>query len=126
MHGIKILPVYGGQDIVKQIRSLKRWCAAGDWNAGACDGSYAPQNYENSIIFIRSCWMRRMRCSTWASVRILRQFWKDSTGTPSDSAFSATMPKAILDITKQFQTNAGTGEGDEERADRTEYRPVLL
>ena len=23
MHGIKILPVYGGQDIVKQIRSLK-------------------------------------------------------------------------------------------------------
>ena len=47
-----------------------------------------------------------MRCSTWDSVRILRQFWKDSTGRASDSAFSATMPKAILEITKQFQKDA--------------------
>ena len=23
MHGVKVLPIYGGQDIVKQIRSLK-------------------------------------------------------------------------------------------------------
>ena len=26
MHGIKVLPIYGGQDIVKQIRSLKSGC----------------------------------------------------------------------------------------------------
>ena len=27
MHGIKVLPIYGGQDIVKQIRSLKDRCS---------------------------------------------------------------------------------------------------
>ena len=40
--------------------------------------------------------------------------------------FSATMPKAILEITKQFQTNAESGKSDEERTDCSEYRAVLL
>ena len=47
MHGIKVLPIYGGQEIVKQIRSLKKRHTACDRNTGTCDGSYAPQNYEN-------------------------------------------------------------------------------
>ena len=42
MHGIKVLPIYGGQEIVKQIRSLKSGTTACDRNTGTCDGSYAP------------------------------------------------------------------------------------
>ena len=42
MHGIKILPVYGGQDIGKPDPFLKRWCAACDRNTGPSDGSSSP------------------------------------------------------------------------------------
>ena len=34
MHGIKILPIYGGQEIGKQIRSLKRRCTDYCWYPG--------------------------------------------------------------------------------------------
>ena len=40
MHGIKVLPIYGGQDIVKQIRSLKDRCSGADRYAGTCHGPY--------------------------------------------------------------------------------------
>ncbi|MFR5680781.1 MAG: DEAD/DEAH box helicase [Faecalimonas umbilicata] len=45
MHGIKVLPIYGGQEIVKQIRSLKSGTQL-VIGTPTCDGSYV-QNYEN-------------------------------------------------------------------------------
>ncbi len=47
MHGVKVLPIYGGQEIGRQIRSLKGWCAGYHRYAGACDGSHAPQNRQD-------------------------------------------------------------------------------
>ena len=43
MHGIKVLPIYGGQEIVKQIRR-----GSTDYrNARSGDGSYAAKNYKD-------------------------------------------------------------------------------
>ena len=61
MHGIKILPIYGGQDINKQIRALKgtqiiigqadpfseKWYPDYHRNSGPCYGSHAPKNCKN-------------------------------------------------------------------------------
>ena len=46
MHGVKVLPIYGGQDIVRQIRALRRYPDRSG-NTGPRDGPYAPQNREN-------------------------------------------------------------------------------
>ena len=35
LHGIKVLPIYGGQEI-------SRWCTDRDWYTGTSDGSFAP------------------------------------------------------------------------------------
>lgn len=43
MHGIKVLPIYGGQDIVKQIRSLKDGTQV-IIGTRTCDGPHAAQN----------------------------------------------------------------------------------
>ena len=43
MHGTKVLPIYGGQDIVKQIRSLKDGTIIIRGPRDVC-GPYAPQD----------------------------------------------------------------------------------
>lgn len=45
MHGIKILPIYGGQDIVKTDPKLKGRRPDHHRNAGPCDGSYAKKDH---------------------------------------------------------------------------------
>ena len=55
MHGIKVLPIYGGQDIVRQIRALKDGTQIVVGTPGRVMDHYAPQDGEN-----RSC---SYRCS---------------------------------------------------------------
>ena len=105
MHGVKVLPIYGGQEIVKQIRSLK---------AGV-----------NLIIGTPGRVMDHMRRKTVkmddvhtivldeADEMLNMGFREDIetilVGVPEDRQtvlFSATMPKSILDITNKFQKNA--------------------
>ena len=105
MHGIKVLPIYGGQDIVKQIRSLK----------------------SGTQIVIGTPWrvMDHMRRKTMkldfvhtvvldeADEMLNMGFREDIefvlSGVPEERQtvlFSATMPKPIMEITKKFQNNA--------------------
>lgn len=105
MHGIKILPIYGGQDIVKQIRSLK--------------------NGTQLIIGTPGRVMDHMRRKTVKMDHIhtvvldeademLNMGFRDDietilSGVPEERQtvlFSATMPKPILEITKKYQKHA--------------------
>ena len=105
MHGIKILPVYGGQDIVKQIRSLKSGVQL--------------------IIGTPGRVMDHMRRKTikWDQVHtivldeadeMLNMGFREDIETilsevPEERQtvlFSATMPKPILDITDKYQKDA--------------------
>ena len=61
MHGVKVLPIYGGQDIVRQIRALKDGTQIVVEHRPR-DGPYAPQNRENRPCAYRLYWMRRTRC----------------------------------------------------------------
>ena len=105
MHGIKILPIYGGQDIVKQIRSLK--------------------NGTQLVIGTPGRVMDHMRRKTVKMDHIhtvvldeademLNMGFRDDietilSGVPKERQtvlFSATMPKPILEITKKYQNHA--------------------
>ena len=105
MHGIKILPIYGGQDIVKQIRSLK--------------------NGTQLVIGTPGRVMDHMRRKTVKMDHIhtvvldeademLNMGFRDDietilSGVPEERQtvlFSATMPKPILEITKKYQNHA--------------------
>ena len=61
MHGVKILPIYGGQDIGKQIRSLKGGVQIIIGTPGRA-WTICGVILFGSIHSIPSCWMRRMRC----------------------------------------------------------------
>ena len=67
MHGIKILPVYGGQEISKQIRSLKGGAQVIIGTPGRVMDHLRRKT-------IRLFWMRQMRCLIWDFEKILRQF----------------------------------------------------
>ena len=83
----------------------EKWHTACDRNTGTCDGSYAPQNYEmdhvHTIVLDEADEMLNMGFRE--DIETILE------GIPQEHQtvlFSATMPKAILEITKQFQTNA--------------------
>ena len=95
MHGIKVLPIYGGQDIVKQIRSLK-------------DGTQV-------IIGTPGRVMDHMRRKTvkldYVNTVVLNMGFLEDMETilsqlPEERQtlmFSATMPPAIAEIARKFQ-----------------------
>ena len=107
MHGIKILPVYGGQDITKQIRSLK---------GGAQIIIGTPGRVMDHLR------RKTIRCEHVHTVvldeadEMLNMGFREDIETilsyiPEERQtvlFSATMPKAILDITKKYQKDAVT------------------
>ena len=47
MHGVKVLPIYGGQDIVRQIRALKDGTQIVVGTPGRVMDHMTPQNREN-------------------------------------------------------------------------------
>ena len=105
MHGIKVLPIYGGQDIVKQIRSLK-------------SGTHIVIGTPGRVMdYMRRKTMKLDFVHTVvldeADEMLNMGFREDIefvlSGVPEERQtvlFSATMPKPIMEITKKFQNNA--------------------
>lgn len=107
MHGVRILPIYGGQDISRQIRSLK----GGIQIIVGTPGRVMDHLRHKTI-----------RCDEVHTVvldeadEMLNMGFREDIETvlgyiPGERQtvlFSATMPKEILDITKQYQTDAIT------------------
>ena len=104
MHGVKVVPIYGGQDIVKQLRSLK-------------DGTQIVIGTPGRVMDH----MRRktIKCDNVHTVimdeadEMLNMGFLEDMETilsqlPEERQtvmFSATMPSAIQDIAKKFQKN---------------------
>ena len=107
LHGIKVLPVYGGQEINKQIRSLK---------GGAQIIVGTPGRVMDHLR------RRTIRCDYVDTVvldeadEMLNMGFREDIETVLEYIpeqrqvvlFSATMPKAILEITKEYQHDAET------------------
>ena len=104
MHGVKVVPIYGGQDIVKQIRSLKDGTQIVIGTPGRvmdhmrrktikCDGVH-------TVIMDEADEMLNMGFLEDMET-ILSQLPEERQTV----MFSATMPSAIQDIAKKFQKN---------------------
>ncbi len=104
MHGIRVLPVYGGQDIVRQIRALK-------------DGAQVVIGTPGRVMdHMRRKTIRTDQVHTVvldeADEMLNMGFLEDMetilSQLPQERQtvmFSATMPPAIADIAKKFQNN---------------------
>ena len=105
MHGIKILPIYGGQDIVKQIRSLKSGTQIVIGTPGRVMDHMRRKTMK--LDFVHTVVLDE------ADEMLNMGFREDIefvlNGVPEERQivlFSATMPKPIMEITKKFQDNA--------------------
>ena len=105
MHGIKVLPIYGGQDIVKQIRSLKSGTQIVIGTPGRVMDHMRRKTMK--LDFVHTVVLDE------ADERLNMGFREDIefvlSGVPEERQtvlFSATMPKPIMEITKKFQNNA--------------------
>ena len=105
MHGIKVLPIYGGQDIVKQIRSLKSGTQIVIGTPGRVMDHMRRKTMK--LDFVHTVVLDE------ADEMLNMGFREDIefvlSGVPEERQtvlFSATMPKPIMEITKKFQDNA--------------------
>lgn len=107
MHGIKTLPVYGGQDIVKQIRSLKGGAQIIIGTPGRVMDHLRRKTIKceevNTIVLDEADEMLNMGFRE--DIETVLEYIPTERQTV---LFSATMPKPILDITKKYQKNAIT------------------
>lgn len=104
MHGIKVLPVYGGQEIGKQIAALR-----GVQIIVGTPGRVMDHMRRHTIKLDHV----RMAVLDEADEMLNMGFREDMElilgqipGEHQTALFSATMPKPILEITKQFQKDA--------------------
>ncbi|KIR02673.1 Cold-shock DEAD-box protein A [Lachnospiraceae bacterium TWA4] len=102
MHGIKVLPIYGGQDITKQIRSLKDKVQVVVGTPGRVMDhmrrhTLKMQNVQ-MVVLDEADEMLNMGFREDIET-ILSKISKER----QTALFSATMPKAIMDITSQYQ-----------------------
>ncbi len=105
MHGIKILPIYGGQEIVKQIRSLK----SGTQLIIGTPGRVMDHMRRKTIKMEQVHTIVLDEADEMLNMGFREDIETILEGVPKDRQtvlFSATMPKAIMEITKQFQKNA--------------------
>ena len=107
MHGIKTLPVYGGQDIVKQIRSLKGGAQIIIGTPGRVMDHLRRKTIKceevNTIVLDEADEMLNMGFRE--DIETVLEYIPTERQTV---LFSATMPKPRLDITKKYQKNAIT------------------
>lgn len=105
MHGIKVLPIYGGQDINKQIRSLKDAVQVVVGTPGRVMDHMRRHtlklDHVELMILDEADEMLNMGFREDIET-ILAQVPKEH----QMALFSATMPPAILEITKKYQKNA--------------------
>ena len=108
MHGVKILPVYGGQDINRQIKALKGGAQIIIGTPGRVMDHLRRKTIRceavNTIVLDEADEMLNMGFREDIET-ILEYIPEEGRQTV---LFSATMPKPILDITKKYQHDAVT------------------
>ena len=106
MHGVKILPVYGGQEIGRQIKALKGGAQIIIGTPGRVMDHLRRKtircDHVNTIVLDEADEMLNMGFREDIET-ILEYIPAEGRQTV---LFSATMPKPILDITKKYQHNA--------------------
>ncbi len=107
MHGVKVLPVYGGQEITKQIRSLKGGAQIIIGTPGRVMDHLRRRtircDYVDTIVLDEADEMLNMGFRE--DIETILEYIPEERQT---ILFSATMPKPILDITKKYQHDAVT------------------
>ena len=102
MHGIKILPIYGGQDIVKQIRSLKGGVQIIIGTPGRVMDHMRRKtiklDHVHTVILDEADEMLNM-----GFVEDIETILASVSEERQTVLFSATMPEAIMNIAKNFQ-----------------------
>lgn len=105
MHAIKVLPIYGGQEIVKQIRSLK----SGTQLIIGTPGRVMDHMRRKTVKMENIHTVVLDEADEMLNMGFRDDIETILEGVPEERQtvlFSATMPKPILDITKRFQKNA--------------------
>ena len=105
MHGIKVLPIYGGQDIVRQIKNLKGGAQIIVGTPGRVMDHMRRHTLKmadvHTVVLDEADEMLNMGFREDIET-ILKQMPEErQTGL-----FSATMPEPILELTKTYQKNA--------------------
>lgn len=105
MHGIKILPVYGGQEISKQIRSLKGGIQIIIGTPGRIMDHMRRKTIrtENIKIVVLDEADEMLNMGFRDDIETIL---KDMPEKKQIALFSATMPEQILDIARTYQDNA--------------------
>ena len=105
MHAIKVLPIYGGQEIVKQIRSLK----SGTQLIIGTPGRVMDHMRRKTVKMENIHTVVLDEADEMLNMGFREDIETILEGVPEERQtvlFSGTMPKPILDITKRFQKNA--------------------
>lgn len=105
LHGIKIIPVYGGQDITRQIRAIKAGTQIIVGTPGRVMDHMRRKTLKledvNTVVMDEADEMLSMGFR-----EDMETILKETPSERQTVLFSATMPKPILDITKRFQKDA--------------------
>ncbi|MFW6679814.1 DEAD/DEAH box helicase [Lacrimispora sp. AGF001] len=102
MHGVKVVPIYGGQDIVKQIRSLKD----GTQIIIGTPGRVMDHMRRKTVKFDFVHTVVMDEADEMLNMGFLEDMETILSQLPEDRQtvmFSATMPPAISDIARKFQ-----------------------
>ena len=102
MHGVKVLPIYGGQDIVKQIRSLKD----GTQIIIGTPGRVMDHMRRKTVKFDHIQTVVMDEADEMLNMGFLEDMETILSQLPEERQtvmFSATMPQAIADIAHKFQ-----------------------
>ena len=105
MSDIKVLPVYGGQEIVRQIKSLK----TGVQIIVGTPGRVMDHMRRKTVKFDNINMVIHDEADEMLDMGFREDMETILTETPEDRQtvmFSATMPKAIMDIARNFQKDA--------------------
>ncbi len=102
MHGVKVLPIYGGQDIVKQIRSLKD----GTQVIIGTPGRVMDHMRRKTVKFDQVHTVVMDEADEMLNMGFLEDMETILSQLPEERQtvmFSATMPSAIMEIARKFQ-----------------------
>ncbi len=105
MHGIKVLPIYGGQDIVRQIKNLKGGTQIIVGTPGRVMDHMRRHTLKmedvHTVVLDEADEMLNMGFR-----EDIETILKQMPETRQTGLFSATMPAPILELTKTYQKNA--------------------
>ncbi len=105
MHGVKVIPIYGGQDIVKQIRSLK----SGVQVVIGTPGRVMDHMRRKTVKFDHVSMVVLDEADEMLNMGFRDDIETILEAVPKERQtvlFSATMPKPIMDIAAKYQKDA--------------------